>query len=279
MLWRMRKHVFLFFMMLSALTAFARIGETPAQCNARYGASITNVVGSGDILGFSEYCKDGINVVTVFNRKNKKACFVMYSRGTLRTSDSRHSSISFLKENEIASFLASLPDSWGDPRGALTAVPNGFSHVETLAPPRSTKKNDFLPQQRQPAKAIATETTVDKNLKAARAAIEKALTAITLEREYYDYKQDHVRWVSLSVGPVGALRLGGSVSLEAYKRNGSHVFAFKLIDNHPLSKGCVGLVIFDSEYSRALSSWAETHIKTTKEVKLPEDKGPVLQGF
>lgn len=276
MIGNMKKTAFLFFAMSFSMTALARIGETPAQCSARYGAGITNIVGSGDVLGFSEYCKDGINVVAVFNRKYRQAFFVMYSRGSLRTSRSSHSSVEPLKENEIASLLASMPNSWDDPQANITTAKKGFSHIETFAQPKSAKEGKkMLPLKRTP-KASDTPTPLEKNLQEARSALEKALPALTLERVTFDFNPDYVGWRSLSARGYGVLEFS-SVAIETYKRNGSHVFAFKLMESS--GKRCVGLVFFDAEYAQELSSWAETHIKTSKAVKKAEDKGEALQGF
>lgn len=48
------------------LHASARHGETPSQCEARYGAAVTNLPGNADIEQVAIYRKDDLNITAIF---------------------------------------------------------------------------------------------------------------------------------------------------------------------------------------------------------------------
>jgi len=62
--------------------AFARFGETPEQCEERYGAALTNLPGYSDVERVAIHKKDNLTITVVFFRSNDKpttAGLIFYS--------------------------------------------------------------------------------------------------------------------------------------------------------------------------------------------------------
>lgn len=134
-----------------SLSAQARIGETEAQCNARYGPPMAKVT-----KGDKQYSKNGYIIFVWF--KDGKAAQIQYTRSFNGSSDT-------LKSEEVDAFLAANAEglSWSRPtklylQEARREDGNAYAQAERYALTITSKewrleRNGILKQQAENAKA------------------------------------------------------------------------------------------------------------------------------
>ncbi|MEI6564248.1 MAG: hypothetical protein WCO42_08100 [bacterium] len=75
--------VIISFWLSCVVAATARLGETQAQCEERYGQAVTNFPGCDDLVGATVYLKDGVYISVLFVKsadRDPYAGMVIYSR-------------------------------------------------------------------------------------------------------------------------------------------------------------------------------------------------------
>ena len=116
-------------------TATARLGETPAECQRRYGEAVANYPGHADVAGVSVYVKDDISVTAIFTKnrvKGTRASMIIYSR--LRPDRPRGLFLGpQIAENEQNAILGTVPGRWEDydSKQGLTRTRKNLKRIST----------------------------------------------------------------------------------------------------------------------------------------------------
>lgn len=271
-------------LLMLAPSAEARIGENYKQCVARYGNSVTNFPGLSHLLGVAVFEKSGINIAVAFDKPNKQGFLVLYTAGDFFTSSGRRE-LSELKENELSSLMASVDTGWDSADYDVVNQKQkqnggGNSRIDpsmrTMADTRSgkIKATRMVPVAKKQGekphipKWVATRDNAQSSVKA-------FIEAITLEKVLNGIGKPYLRKAQVLTDKwsIGS-RFLAQYALQPYRRSGDHLFAFKL----NADGNCYGLVIVNSDASKAFSAWAEAYSKTC-EIVVKEDKGRVLEGF
>lgn len=95
------------------LQVSARHGETPVQCEERYGAAITNLLGNTDVEQVAIYKKDALNIIVVFIKgiDNKvTADLIFYTRA--QPYDPLFYRVPAMSEEDEATILATVKGQW-----------------------------------------------------------------------------------------------------------------------------------------------------------------------
>lgn len=115
--------------------ATARLGETPAECQRRYGEAVAKYPGHAGVAGVSVYVKDGLSVVAFFTKspvKGTRAGVVIYSR--LRPDVQRGSyATPKITDGEQRTLLETVPGRWKSynaPPG-LEGKPEGLKSISS----------------------------------------------------------------------------------------------------------------------------------------------------
>lgn len=113
-------------------TAHARLGETPDQCEQRYGKAVREIPGRGPIEYCRVYRKDGISISAVFikGRTTPKAGCILY---TTHQGDSTYSRTRKLTSEEQQSLLQTVPGTWTLPRNEPAPILQGGGRVRELS--------------------------------------------------------------------------------------------------------------------------------------------------
>lgn len=260
--------------------AEARIGENYRQCAARYGASYTNFPGFDHLLGVAVFKKDGINVTVAFDKPNRQGYLVLYTSGNYLTQRERQNA-GDLKDNEIDALMKSLDVSWDSPvyeppKASASTSSRIDPSMRTFAGPRKVKGGAPRTPPSAPTRTNSAPKPPNwtKNQDAAKAAVGKFVEAITLENPRYlpfgaepQFTYDKLSVNSFILWPNGQV-------LESYRRSGDHLFAFKLA----AGGSCFGLVLVNSDASKAISEWADAYVKSRNNPP-PKEAGRRLEGF
>jgi hypothetical protein len=114
--------------MMIAPHAWARLGETPAQCDRRYGAPTGSLPPEGDIVDVRLYRKDDVHVTVLFRRKPGRgdtACCIAYAP---YPPGSLHSFTPPFTDAQVKALLATVPGRWED-----YGEPDGLKRTQAVA--------------------------------------------------------------------------------------------------------------------------------------------------
>lgn len=121
--------------LLLSLPALARLDETPAQCQERYGAPVREIAGTNGVPIVRFYKKAGMEIIAVFvgpSTNNARVGMIFYSNIGSLVPDIRTGS---LKPEEETPLLATVAGKW-----------EPYTPPPTLQPARNLNPNPFAPQ-------------------------------------------------------------------------------------------------------------------------------------
>jgi len=111
------------------------MGETPKECQQRYGAAVTNYAGHGNLDGVAIYVKDDISVTAFFTKaadKSVRATLIIYAhiQPDIQTPSAFRSEFT---EAQQAALLATVPGRWSgyDPPPTLAGRPAALKPIST----------------------------------------------------------------------------------------------------------------------------------------------------
>lgn len=233
-----------------AQPGYGRIGESYRQCVARYGKAVAALSGLGHIQGVAGFEKSGIAVTTLFDRPNKQCFLVLYTRANA----AHFLGGAQLTEAQIDSLMASLNVIWVSPEE------DNQASRQSTASANKGKSGYASPITKASSSGKPKWKT---NMELAQKASNAFLDALSSGRSAHLYAKDEKCQAIFDSLP--------SKWIYPYRRCGDHLFAFKLGMG-----SCEGLLLINSDASKAISDWATAY----KESLIPEkDRGRPLEGF
>lgn len=268
------KILFVFLAGFAALGLHARIGETALETERRFGKAIKEFEGFGAIDKVEVHQKDGIEIISVFNRAYKENALVIYSRGSLLERESRRGVIP-LKELEIDSLFESEEGIWETPEikrspAKKTLTPGaGFAGPMRNGKPSPRKSKRLEPvNMPKPSSGELTDNEVQADIRECKRTLERFIVAITSE---VDGKR------------LGSARLekGGqghgifdSYGVGECLRNGRTRYSFKLAQDGEIA----AIVFMSADFLDEIDEWTKRHY-LKMQPKTEKDKGRALSGF
>jgi hypothetical protein len=96
--------------LLLNLPAAARLGETPTQCNERYGVPVREIAGGNGVAGARVYNKQGMEIIAIFvTRISLDPCvgMILYNTNT-----NRITRVGAMKAEVESPLLTTVPGRW-----------------------------------------------------------------------------------------------------------------------------------------------------------------------
>jgi hypothetical protein len=127
---------------LVCLPALARLDETPAQCQERYGAPVREIAGANGVPMVRVYHKQGMEIMAIFvglSTNNAHVGMIFYSNIGSLVPDIRTGS---LKPEEETPLLGTVPGKWEPYTPPLTLKSNAGGIPMTPVPTQIEKRRD-----------------------------------------------------------------------------------------------------------------------------------------
>ena len=124
-----------------AVPALARIGETPQQCEDRYGKAVQEMPGAGNLKGIRVYWKDDTEITAFFTAapyQTPRVGLIYYRIGT---NGEQRSQLPQYTDAQVKALLSTVDGVWSDyaPAPTLNAVKTDPYRTTTRITPTSSQ--------------------------------------------------------------------------------------------------------------------------------------------
>lgn len=136
----MKCGVLLFLAMAAvAMPAWARLGETTQECEARYGQHTGEMPGSGEVKSIRVYRKENTEVTAFFTGKGSQPATVSMIFYRVGTNTAQRQNSRPYSDEEIKTLLATVNGTWADYTNPTLSAPKAINSFASR-PPTATQR-------------------------------------------------------------------------------------------------------------------------------------------